>query len=989
MVELLRKILNAEDKMNPLTDEKIAEILNIRREKVNELRSIANIGDSRERRKEAIIKDAEEIVTKCANISVRKLTYELNNLGYSISRYTAKIIKEDILKNLATFKESSSDKYNSSKKFEEHQSKLNSKQYYLEKNSDEDECFKNIIGYNDGLKIKIDQAKAAILYPPNGLNTLVLGQSGTGKSQLAENMYKFAIKSKVLKEGSPFIVFNCADYANNPQLLLSQLFGYTRGAFSGANSSKIGLVEKANGGILFIDEIHRLPSEGQEILFLLLDKGKFRKLGETNTETKVNVRIIAATTENPELSLLLTFRRRIPMVIELPALKDRTYRERYAIIKEFFLRESIKINKSIIVESEVMRTLMLYECKGNIGQLVSDIQVSCAKGFLNFISEKRSDVLIRIQELPGYVSLNLVNINKRKNDIEAYINKKLIIKPNEVKMLEEDENQYVFFDKIYSFIESSFNELKEEGIEEEEVNRIVQNRLALEFEKYIWNSKANVNKSFSELESIVDKSLIAITKKAIQIAKSRLPDLEEKIYYFLTIHLSSLVERLERGAYIVSSNAENIMIDYPDEYEIAELMVKIIEKELKIKLPKEEVCIIAMYIKTFSGERSNIGGKVKVIVLTHGRVATAIAEVANKLLGVDSVVGIEMDFSENPESALNRTMEVVENIDEGKGCLLLVDMGSLITFGEIITQKTGINTRSIGRVDTVMVIEAARRAFLSNETLESIELALDEDKKKYVGKFKDIHTKFNNKPKAIITMCITGEGTAVKIKKYIEDSISAIRKNVRIVSLGLLDKTKMESELVKLIKEYNIVAIVGTINPNLNNIPFISVEEILNGQGLLSLDIMTQTEEVEDSALEELVGENLILYNLEAISKNQVIDSLCDILLKNENVTEEFLLSVYKRENLGCTYLEGGIGIPHGESKYVIKPAIAIAKLMNVVEWDDGKVVDFVCLFALTDSCRKYVDIFYNIISNENALEALKNVDSIYGIESIFTKKQF
>lgn len=988
MIEKLKKILAEEDKRNPLTDEKIAEMLNIRREKVNELRAMASIGDSRERRKEAIIKDAEKIILKDRNISDRKITNELNSLGYSISRYTAKLIKEDVLRKLEKIEEDFSEEEDSLNKFEEPQNILTSEEHDSNKELDEYECFKNIIGYNQGLKIKIDQAKAAILYPPNGLNTLILGQSGTGKSHLAENMYKFAVKSKILKDNSPFVVFNCADYANNPQLLLSQLFGHTKGAFSGADSSKIGLVEKANGGILFLDEIHRLPSEGQEILFLLLDKGKFRKLGETNTETKVNVRIIAATTENPESSLLLTFRRRIPMVIELPTLKDRTNNERYAIIKEFFLRESIKINKSIIVEAEVMRTLMLYECKGNIGQLVSDIQVACAKGFLNSISENKNELQIRIQELPGYVSLNLTNVNKRKNDTDQFINKKLIINPNKTKILEEDESKYIFFDKIYTFIENSFNELKQDGIDEEEVNRIVQNRLALEFEKYVWNVEENINKSLSELESIVDKKVIDITKRAIKIAKNRMPDLEEKIYYFLTIHLSSLIERLERGVHITSANAENIMFDHPNEYETAELMVKFIEKELKIKLPKEEICIIAMYIKTFSGKENNVEGRVKVIVLTHGKVATAIAEVANKLLGVDSVVGIEMDFTENPKSALNRTMEVVENIDEGKGCLLLVDMGSLITFGEIITQKTGIKTRSIGRVDTVMVIEAARRAFLSNETLESIELALDEDKKNYVGKFRDININ-NNKPKVIITMCITGKGTAAKIKKYIEDSISSISKNVNIVSLGLLDKTKMEEELSNLLKEYNVIAIVGTINLNLNNIPFISVEEILSGNGLLSLDIMAQTTGEEESSLKDVVSKELIIYNLEAESKNQVIDSLFDTLLKNENVTEEFLLSIYKRENLGCTYLDGGIGIPHGETKFVIKPAIAVAKLINPVEWDEGKVVDFVCLFALTNNCKKYVDIFYDIISNENALEALRNADSVESIENIFNKKQF
>ena len=139
--------------------------------------------------------------------------------------------------------------------------------------------FCGVIGFDGGLKNQINQAKAAVLYPPSGLNTLIIGASGSGKTFLAETMYRFALQKKVLEAGAPFVVFNCADYAENPQLLISQLFGYVKGAFSGAKENKRGLVEEADGGILFLDEVHRLPNEGQELLFYLLDKGEFRCSG--------------------------------------------------------------------------------------------------------------------------------------------------------------------------------------------------------------------------------------------------------------------------------------------------------------------------------------------------------------------------------------------------------------------------------------------------------------------------------------------------------------------------------------------------------------------------------------------------------------------------------------------------------------------------------------------------------------------------------------
>ena len=205
----------------------------------------------------------------------------------------------------------------------------------IENSKDDIEIF-NLIGKNDSLKLQIEQAKAAVIYPPKGLSTLILGPTGVGKSLFAEYMYKYSLSIGNNKEDSPFIIFNCADYSDNQQLLLAQLFGYVKGAFTGADKDKYGLVHEANNGILFLDEVHRLSAEGQEMLFLLMDKGIYRRLGESNKVHKCNVMIIAATTENPETSMLETFLRRIPVTIKIPSLQERGFKERMELICYFF-----------------------------------------------------------------------------------------------------------------------------------------------------------------------------------------------------------------------------------------------------------------------------------------------------------------------------------------------------------------------------------------------------------------------------------------------------------------------------------------------------------------------------------------------------------------------------------------------------------------------------------------------------------------------------
>lgn len=171
--------------------------------------------------------------------------------------------------------------------------------------------FSRFVGADQSLKKCIDQARSAILYPPNGLHTLIIGETGTGKSYFAEAMYDFAVETGMVNKNTKFVIYNCASYSENPQLLLSQLFGYKKGAFTGADRECPGIIDQADGGVLFLDEAHRLSPEGQEKMFLLIDKGIFQRLGETQNYRKAAIRIIAATTEDPQNALLSTFLRRI------------------------------------------------------------------------------------------------------------------------------------------------------------------------------------------------------------------------------------------------------------------------------------------------------------------------------------------------------------------------------------------------------------------------------------------------------------------------------------------------------------------------------------------------------------------------------------------------------------------------------------------------------------------------------------------------------
>lgn len=272
--------------------------------------------------------------------------------------------------------------------------------------------FSHFVGAEQSLKKCIDQAKAAMLYPPKGLHTLIIGDTGTGKSYFAEAMYDFAVETGQIGPEAKFVIYNCASYSENPQLLLSQLFGYKKGAFTGADRDTPGVIDQANGGVLFLDEAHRLSPEGQEKMFLLIDKGIFQRLGETKEYRQAKVRIVAATTEEPNTALLSTFLRRIAVVISLPPLDKRSFDERLNFVFHFLWTEARTIGLPLCVDREVIQALVMYKCRGNIGQLRADIQCLCSSAYLDYYAyNNRRDgepgVSVGLVHLPNSVEMGL------------------------------------------------------------------------------------------------------------------------------------------------------------------------------------------------------------------------------------------------------------------------------------------------------------------------------------------------------------------------------------------------------------------------------------------------------------------------------------------------------------------------------------------------------------------------------------------------------
>lgn len=711
--------------------------------------------------------------------------------------------------------------------------------------------FETLIGGGEGLKVAIQQAKAAMLYPPRGLHTLLCGPSGVGKTTFARLMHNFALELHALPADAPFISFNCADYAGNPQLLMAHLFGVVRGAYTGADRDREGLVEQAHRGILFLDEVHRLPPEGQEMLFYLMDRERFRRLGDVK-ERQSSLLLLAATTEDPNVALLPTFRRRIPMTIILPGLHERTMMERYELLRAFFTTECSSIGTNIQVAPQALRALLLYECPGNIGQLRTDVQLACARAYLEYRTNGLTELSIHMGILPDHVRRGLLRtaeLNRALEPVAHLLEVTHIFTPTGLSL----DNLPESAQDLYDTISSDLSLLRSSGLAEDEISKL----LHLDIQRYFQRFANEVSQVRQDSPThLVDERIAMISRRIVEYAEEQLErTFPEKLALVLAMHLTSTLEHLTSGRYMVEPVIRSVRFTYPIEYEVAQGALLQLRTILGVSLPESETDVLAVLLADADTLLSNEQSKVGIVVAAHGRgIASGLAELANTLVGGNTVRWVELTLEQSPEELLARVTHWVQTADQGGGVLLLVDFASLLSLGDLVMRQVGVQVRAVAGVSAPMVVEAVRRAQRSKQiTLDQLARGLIAPGVDEPGKFvfpgfaegsafpaglgaQEIGFTAAKTSRVILSVCLTGFGSATKIAELIEEHLTGLRQQqVEIICMDIHLSGKTEAEVQRLVGDRQVVAIVGTINPHLESYPFIALTDFLFGDGIARL----------------------------------------------------------------------------------------------------------------------------------------------------------
>jgi two-component system, NtrC family, response regulator PilR len=259
----------------------------------------------------------------------------------------------------------------------------------------------NIIGQSPKMRAIFDLIQTIA---PQSSRVLITGESGTGKELVAR-----AIHENSPRAATPFITINCGAFPET--LLESELFGYVKGAFTGANENRRGLFQAAHGGTLFLDEIGNMNLAMQVKLYRVLQEGKVRPLGSTE-EIDVDVRVIAATNRDLEKAIASgefredLFYRLSVIPLHLPSLRER--REDIPLLARHFLESFRKsMDKPIeAISPQAMSRLETYDWPGNVRELENTIEravalESGAEISTTVLPDRISGVGIASVSLPG------------------------------------------------------------------------------------------------------------------------------------------------------------------------------------------------------------------------------------------------------------------------------------------------------------------------------------------------------------------------------------------------------------------------------------------------------------------------------------------------------------------------------------------------------------------------------------------------------------
>lgn len=682
---------------------------------------------------------------------------------------------------------------------------------FCRKKPQKPDVFFSLAGSEGSLRQIVNQIKIAVNYPPSGLPILIQGNTGVGKSYLAQLAYQYAIDQAVLKPSAPFLSFNCAQYADNAELLSSHLFGYMKGSFTGAISDRKGLLEEAEGGILFLDEVHRLSPEGQEKLFTFLDKGIFRRMGEASGWRTGHIRFIFASNQNAAEYMLPTLYRRIPITVKIPDLKDRLPGERLHLICQYLLRESQRLNQPVIISRNVLNDMTDFEYSGNIGELINVIQYICGNALVN---SKDGQIRITRTCYPD-TFLYQITWQESSSDSEPFLEIRPDMSiPEIINAAGPSPSPLPLFSLLLKQFKQIQGDISKKKFEES------------------WNHTVNqyIDMLYMQ-ESFLEPNLLTCFKPVLERIWKQL----EFRMGFLSVPgawypaaMYLYQRRCGLTRFLTSDSSELYLLtryiheNFAPEYNAAKFFCSLLELDLEMECTQEDILFFSAWFHTF--QKKALLKPIRVLLLCRSpAISAGIANICNRSLGIPLFEPLIPLSQDSYTKTIRNFISQLEPQPSDFQLLFLLDDGNIADILSSV-EESALSIGIITGINTGLALNIGKQ-LSAGDTLKNILSALPAE---CFPKSRLIQPRIP-KRLLIITTCISGQGTAIKIQHMLEESFFDVPQ-LQIRAIDFLH-LKDPGVIQKLKNDFQIIAIVGTDNPRIQEIPFVSIEKLIRGEG--------------------------------------------------------------------------------------------------------------------------------------------------------------
>lgn len=660
------------------------------------------------------------------------------------------------------------------------------------------------IGIDGSLSKAIQIAKAAILYPKHSLNVLVTAKAGCGTSFFCNFMYMFCKEAKIMRDDAPFIKVNCRHYRNHMDELDNLLFGQEKGKLDNCYFSM------AKGGMLFIDNAELLNAHQQSLIFDFLETGMIYSADRKEYMDCKDVYLVLSC--NP--SHVGQYNQRIPMIIELPQLKDRPLIERFDFVNYFFSIEANNAKRNIEISQEVMQALLLTEYSRNIKELEMEIKKACATACVRVMDVPNSPIVVDLHDFNSNIQKSLVKMRFRSQDILSLVG---------------SQNCFIYdcngtfqsnhHDELYNEMHMQYKELSNRGINAKAIQDVINNHVTNLFKQYNYNHGYDESYDTEQLSKIVDFRIIELVQKFSEMTKTELKIiLKPSVFYGLCLHMNSLLSIKSSHSRVDNDQLNFIVQNYPKEYALSAQFALDFKDMFGIELPPEEISIITMFLVKTKDEIDN-GHPVLLYILHGSGIAEALKEVTISLTHCNNVYSYDLHLEKDNLKAMDEIRSLILKIDEGQGVIVIYDMGSIRTMLDTIAQENDVKIRYIHIPITLIGIDVARKC-LQEEDIDYVYHTT-------LLEMKSLDDNKNYKREVVITLCQTGDGGAFQLKQYI-DQYSKL--GFKTIPLAISKRDELIKKVMEIKKIYTIHCFVGTYNPNLLGIPYISINKVFENR---------------------------------------------------------------------------------------------------------------------------------------------------------------